>query len=90
MQIAVYTTTDDVPAHLRFIAQIVNGSKFQFVHAVGSSAEEVRGRMEKFWVEQRAKHHPEIDAHAEIGIGAPVVADVAPVKPSSSLMDLLG
>lgn len=89
MHIAVYTTTDDVPAHLRFVAQIVNGSKFQFVHAVGSSAEEVRGRMEKFWVEQRAKHRPEIDAHAEIGIGAPVLSDVVPPK-STNLMDLLG
>lgn len=89
MKIAVYQTTDDVPEHLRFIAQLVNGSKFQFVHAVGSSAEEVRGRMEKFWVEQRTKHRPEIDAHAEIGIGAPVVADV-PAPKSTNLMDLLG
>ena len=78
-----------MPQLTRFIAQIVNGSKFQFVHAVGSSAEEVRGRMETFWVEQRAKHRPEADAYAEIGIGAPVVADVVPPK-STNLIDLLG
>lgn len=89
MKIAVYQTTDDVPENLRFIAQLVNGKKFQFVHAVGSSAEEVRGRMEKFWVEQRNKLRPDADAYAEIGIGAPVVADV-PVPKSTNLMDLLG
>lgn len=86
MKIAVYQTTDDVPDNLRFIAQLVNGSKFSFVSATGSSAEIAHGKMVTHYTEERSRLNPGCDPVAELGMEV----EVPSVAPDTNLTDLLG
>lgn len=49
MKIAVYTTGDDVPDHLRCVAQFVVGGKFTPVYVPGRTPEEAREKAQEFW-----------------------------------------
>lgn len=49
MKIAVYTTADEVPDHLRCVAQFVVGSKFTPVYVPGRTQEEAYRKARDFW-----------------------------------------